>query len=78
MGMDRWKQEHRAYRPDRSPAEVTPENRALDVPDDLPIQPAPRQRRDAAPRRIQDAAMNTSAAAVRSARTATTREPKKT
>jgi len=47
MGIDRWKQEHRAYRPDRPrAAEVTDDDRLLDVPEDLPIQPeAPSRRR---------------------------------
>jgi hypothetical protein len=40
MGLDRWKQEHRAYRPDRpAQAEVSAEDRLLDLPEDLPIKP---------------------------------------
>jgi hypothetical protein len=46
MGIDRWKQEHRAYRPDRpAQAEVSPEDRLLDVPEDLPIKPPSPQAR---------------------------------
>jgi hypothetical protein len=46
MGIDRWEQEHRAYRPDRPPSsEVTEADRLLDVPEDLPIPPAPKPRR---------------------------------
>jgi hypothetical protein len=45
MGIDRWEAEHRAYRPDRPPGvEVTDEDRLLDVPEDLPIPPAPKPR----------------------------------
>jgi hypothetical protein len=41
MGIDRWKEEHRAYRPDRpAPAEVSEEDRALDLPRELPVAPA--------------------------------------
>lgn len=55
MGIDRWKEEHRAYRPDRpAPPEVSREDRLLDVPEDLPV--APREAKPAAkPRRRQGA-----------------------
>ena len=39
MGIDRWEQEHRNYRPGRPVAEVAPEDRVLDVPEDLPVAP---------------------------------------
>ena len=42
MGIDRWEQEHRNYRPGRPVAEVAPEDRALDVPEDLPVAPEPK------------------------------------
>jgi hypothetical protein len=46
MGIDRWESEHRAYRPDRpSSAEVSDDDRLLDLPQDLPIQPATKPRR---------------------------------
>jgi hypothetical protein len=46
MGIDRWEAEHRAYRPDRPPGnEVSDDDRLLDMPEDLPIPPAPKLRR---------------------------------
>lgn len=46
MGIDRWKEEHRAYRPDRpAPAEVSEQDRALDLPQEVPVAPAARPRR---------------------------------
>jgi hypothetical protein len=42
MGIDRWELEHRSYRPGRPVTmEVTPEDRLLDVPEDLPIEDLP-------------------------------------
>jgi hypothetical protein len=42
MGIDRWEFEHRNYRPGRPvTTEVTPEDRLLDVPEDLPIEDMP-------------------------------------
>jgi hypothetical protein len=46
MGIDRWKEEHRAYRPNRpqQTAEVSIEKPLPDMPDDRPALPPPRAR----------------------------------
>lgn len=45
MGVDRWEQEHRSYRPGRPrPAEVAADDLILDVPEEIPVEDAPQLR----------------------------------
>lgn len=45
MGVDRWELEHRSYRPGRPrPAEVSADDLALDLPDEIPVEKDRRSR----------------------------------
>jgi hypothetical protein len=45
MGVDRWELEHRTYRPGRPrPAEVSADDLALDLPDEIPVEKDQRSR----------------------------------